>query len=140
MLADTGYWLALANRGDGWHRAAVAATQQLAEPLVVTWPIVTETCHLLGRFGTTWTQTGFLDLLRTSAEIRPQGIGHLSSIRELIAKYRDLSMDLTDASLVVAAAELNDGRILSTDERDFGIYRWGNNEPFDNLLPEFRTP
>lgn len=140
MLADTGYWLALANRGDDWHRAAVAATQQLAEPLVVTWPVITETCYLLGRFGATDAQTVFLELLRTSAEIRPQGIGHLSSISELITKYGDLPMDLADASLVVAAAELNDGRILSTDERDFGIYRWGSNEPFDNLLPAFRTP
>lgn len=140
MLADTGYWLALANRGDDWHPAAVAATEQLAEPLVVTWPVITETCHLLGRFGATSAQTGFLDLLRTSAEIRPQGIGHLSSISELITKYRDLPMDLADASLVVAAAELGDGRILSTDERDFGIYRWGGDEPFDNLLPAFRTP
>lgn len=140
MLADTGYWLALANRLDEWHRVAVAATLQLAEPLVVTWPVVTETCHLLGRFGATSVQTGFLELLRASAEIRPQGIGHLSSISELITKYRDLPMDLADASLVVAASELNDGRILSTDERDFGIYRWGDNEPFDNLLPAFRTP
>ena len=48
-------------------------------------------------------------------------------------------MDLADASLVVAAAELNDGRVLSTDERDFCIDRWGNNEPFDNLLPAFQT-
>lgn len=139
MLADTGYWLALANRSDDWHQAAVTATQQLAEPLVVTWPVVTETCHLLGRYGATSAQTGFLDLLRGSAEIRSQGIGHLSSISELITKYRDLPMDLADASLVIAAGELNDGRILSTDQRDFGIYRWGDNEPFDNLLPAFRT-
>ena len=138
MLADTGYWLALANPRDDWHAAAVAATRQLAEPLVVTWPVVTETCHLLGRYGGTNAQTAFLDLLRASVEIRAQGIGHLSSISELIAKYGDLPMDLADASLVVAASELRDGRILSTDERDFGIYRWGATEPFDNLLPTFR--
>ena len=140
MLADTGYWLALANPRDDWHRAAVAATHQLAEPLVVTWPVVTETCRLLGRYGGTNAQTAFLDLLRASAEICAQGAGHLSSISELIAKYGDLPMDLADASLVVAASELRDGRILSTDERDFGIYRWGAAEPFDNLLPTFRSP
>lgn len=139
MLADTGYWLALANRSDEWHGAAVVATQHLNEPLVVTWPVVTEVCHLLGRYGGANAQTGFLNLLRTSAEIRPHGISHLTSVSELIAKYRDLPMDLADASLVVAAAELSDGRILTTDERDFGIYRWGGNEPFDNLLSSFRT-
>ncbi len=53
-------------------------------------------------------------------------------------KYRDLPMDLADASLVLAATERNDGRILSTDMRDFGVYRWKNTEPFDNLLPAFR--
>ena len=36
-------------------------------------------------------------------------------------------------------AWLRDGRILSSDERDFEIYRWGVREPFENLLPSFRT-
>ena len=47
VLADTGYWLALANSRDRWHEAAVAATRRLDEDLVVTWPVITETCHLL---------------------------------------------------------------------------------------------
>ena len=47
VLADTGYWLALANRRDRWHERAVAAGQRLTESLVVTWPVVTETSHLM---------------------------------------------------------------------------------------------
>lgn len=43
-------------------------------------------------------------------------------------------MDLTDASLVVAATELGEGRILSTGQRDFDTYRWKDTEPFHNLL------
>ena len=43
-------------------------------------------------------------------------------------------MDLADASLVVAANDLGDGRILSTDRRDFGTYRWKERQPFQNLL------
>ena len=35
-------------------------------------------------------------------------------------------MDLADVSLVVLAEELRDGRILSTDQRDFSTYRWKN--------------
>ena len=49
-------------------------------------------------------------------------------------KYADLPMDLADASLVVAATELGEGRILSTDQRDFDTYRWKDTEPFHNLL------
>ena len=48
--------------------------------------------------------------------------------------YRDLPMDLADASLVLAAADLDEGRILSTDRRDFNAYRWKEREPFSNLL------
>jgi len=52
----------------------------------------------------------------------------------LMDKYRDLPMDLTDASLVVLAEELGSGAILSTDKRDFNAYRWKNTHPFQNLL------
>jgi predicted nucleic acid-binding protein len=43
-------------------------------------------------------------------------------------------MDLADASLVILAEELGKGDILSTDQRDFGVYRWKNRKPFKNLL------
>ncbi|HEX6833517.1 MAG TPA: hypothetical protein VF132_08285 [Rudaea sp.] len=49
-------------------------------------------------------------------------------------RYADLPMDLADASLVLLAEELDDGRILSTDVRDFGGYRWKTRRPFRNLL------
>lgn len=138
MLADTGYWLALANPRDAWHRAAVLAAQRVSQRLVVTWPVITETCHLLGRFGGADAQARFFDVLRSSADIHLQDAAQLSDIADLMAKYRDVSMDLADASLVAAATELRDGRILSSDQRDFEIYRWGTREPFENLLPSFR--
>jgi predicted nucleic acid-binding protein len=43
-------------------------------------------------------------------------------------------MDFADASLVLLAGQLGDGRILSTDERDFRTYRWKSRKPFHNLL------
>jgi len=49
-------------------------------------------------------------------------------------EYADLPMDLADASLVILAEHLGHGRILSTDARDFGAYRWKQHEPFENLL------
>ncbi len=59
---------------------------------------------------------------------------HLGRVRSLMEKYRDLPMDLADASLVVLAEELGSGEILSTDTRDFRTYRWKNRKPFRNLL------
>ena len=138
MLADSGYWLALASPRDGWHGAAVAATQQLTEPLVVTWPVVAETSYLLLTRASVDAQISFLGQISSHVIIHPLQRSHLPTIGSLMDKYRDLPMDLADASLVVAATERKDGRILSTDMRDFGVYRWKNTEPFVNLLPAFR--
>ena len=46
VIADTGFWLALANRNDRHHRAAKEALDGLSEGLITTWPVLTETCHL----------------------------------------------------------------------------------------------
>ena len=43
-------------------------------------------------------------------------------------------MGLPNACLVLLAEHPGHDRILSTDMRDFGAYRWKNHQPFDNLL------
>ncbi len=136
VLADTGYWLALANRRDRWHQAAVAATRYLDEPLVVTWPVLTETCHLLlSRLGPV-AQARFLQQVSANVEVHEIGSERLDTLAALMEKYRDLPMDLADASLILAATDLDEGRILSTDRRDFNMCRWKDQEPFSNLLTE----
>jgi len=59
---------------------------------------------------------------------------HKDNLLILMEKYADLPMDLADASLVILAEEQGDGRILSTDQRDFQTYRWKNTHPFQNIL------
>ena len=45
-----------------------------------------------------------------------------------------LTMDMADASLIILAEHLAHGRILTSDRRDFNVYRWQTNQPFENLL------
>lgn len=59
---------------------------------------------------------------------------HAHASRMESYNYAKLSMDLADASLVVLADHLGQGRILSTDTRDFQSYRWKQHRPFENLL------
>lgn len=134
ILTDSGYWLALANRKDRWHQRALSVSRQLNEELVITWPVLTETCHLLlKRLGVT-AQTRFLTQVERATTLFPLGFEHLERCRVLMAQYANLPMDLADASLVIAAEELGNGAILSTDQRDFQTYRWKNHHPFTNLL------
>jgi predicted nucleic acid-binding protein len=135
IIADTGFWLALANRRDRHHEAAKAALAGLKERLVTTWPVLTETCHLLAaRLGPD-AEIRFVRSARDGAfELFAVEPSHLGRVETLMDKYRDLPMDLADASLVILAEALGSGRILSTDQRDFRTYRWKNRRPFKNLL------
>ena len=137
VLADTGYWLALANSRDRWHEAALEASRGLDETLVVTWPVVTETCHLmLSRLGVR-AELRFVEQVWKNVDIHTIGQEHLGAIHTLMERYANLPMDLAGASLVVAATELGEGRILSTDQHDFETYRWKDTHPFHNLLRPF---
>jgi predicted nucleic acid-binding protein len=135
IIADTGFWLALANRRDEHHAAARHVLDGLSERLITSWPVMTETCHLLSARLSMDACLAFVESARNGAfelfAVEPE---HLPRVHVLMHKYRDLPMDLADASLVILAEALDSGRILSTDRRDFGAYRWKNRKPFRNLL------
>ena len=134
-LVDTGFWLALASGTDRHHEAAKRALAKVEEQLVTTWPVMTETCHLLASRVDERAARAFIDsATRGAFEIFELSAQHLPRIAELMLRYAKLPMDLADASLVIAAEQLASGRILSTDQRDFGAYRWKNRKPFHNLL------
>ena len=135
IIADTGFWLALGNRRDKHHLLAVEVLRGLREPLITTWPVLTETCHLLvARVGVK-AEISFVRNAREGAfQLFALATDHLSKAEGLMVKYQNLPMDLADASLVILAEELGSGRILSTDLRDFRTYRWKNHKPFQNLL------
>lgn len=135
ILVDTGFWLALANATDRNHQRARAALAKYKRRYVTTWPVMTETCHMLGsRLGTDAT-TAFIRSASLGAfEIAALEREHLPRIEALVHKYRSLPMDLADASLVIVAEDSGSGDILSTDQRDFGAYRWKSRKPFRNLL------
>lgn len=59
---------------------------------------------------------------------------HGSALEKLMRKYKRLTMDLVDASLVLLAEHLGRGRILTTDQRDFDAYRWKNRHPFEDVM------
>jgi predicted nucleic acid-binding protein len=135
IIADTGFFLALANRADDDHEVAVAALDGLTEGLVTTWPVITETTHLLATRLGTQALLSFVAGARGGAFVLFElTVAHWPRLEELMKQYAKLPMDLADASLVILAEERDDGRILSTDRRDFRTYRWKTRKPFQNLL------
>lgn len=136
IIVDTGFWLALANKKDESHQAAKQTFQSLShETFITTWCVVTETCYLLQkRVGIDAPKSLINKIATAKLSVFDLMPSHCPRIEALMEKYRDLPMDLADASLVILAEELGHGRILSVDDRDFNTYRWKNTQPFENLF------
>lgn len=135
IAVDTGFLYALIDKSDAWHARAVAALPTVAEGWITTWPVLTEATHLMTRrLGSRFAQV-LIDEVADGGllvwDIPPE---HISRIPAMMQRYASLPMDLADASLVLLAEHLHHGRILTTDERDFGAYRWKSHQPFQNLL------
>jgi uncharacterized protein len=136
IIADTGVFVALFNKRDRYHAVARKAFgQKPSEKLITTYPVVTETCYLLSQQVNKEAEQTFLKgIVREISEIFYLQTFHLERMIVLMKKYEDLPMDFADASLVVLAETLGHGRILTVDRRDFSVYRWNDDQPFQNLL------
>lgn len=128
-LIDAGPLVALIDVGDPHHASSVAAVDALPPaPFLVTWPCFTEAMYLPGSVGGhrfraalwQWRALGRLTLHDLTAE----EIGRMISLMD---RYRDVPMDLADASIVAAAESVPGAQILTLDS-DFFIYRAATGE------------
>jgi uncharacterized protein len=131
-LIDAGPLIALFSRNDKYHDRILKFLKGYKGRLVSTWPVITETCHMLD-FDVR-AQIAFLEWLSRGAieiyEIQPHEI---DSIIKLTKKYGDIPMDLADASLVLASASRNIKEIITTDS-DFFVYRTPAKEMINNVF------
>ena len=133
LLTDAGPLVAILSRSDSAHEDCVRVLRRTTSALSTTWPVVTEATYLLGfSFDA---QDGVLELIeRAELRVLPLEAGDVPSIRVLMRKYRDLPMDLADASLVHVAAREGIDRIFTLDRRDFGVYRLRRGKRF-TIIP-----
>jgi len=136
ILTDSGFWVALGDERDSYHLAANAAFWRWAdEGFATTWAVLAEVSYILSVRASLHQALNFVHMIgQGAAELPELGRDSVLRIAELMHRYRNLPMDFADASLVVLAEQLHEGRILSSDYRDFSVYRWEKNRPFVNLL------
>jgi predicted nucleic acid-binding protein len=133
ILVDTGPLVALFDASDQYHETCLGILRGLDGPLLTTWPVVTETLCLLSF---SWkAQDHFWEfLIRGGVEIVSGEAELLARCRELMRKYRDLPMDLADATLVALAESKRAKKIFTLDHKDFTVYRPSHTRRFE-LLP-----
>lgn len=87
--------------------------------------------HLLGRYGGWLAQQELWSYVDDQILLlHLNGVNDQVRMAALMEQYRDIPMDLADASLVATAETLNHRQIFTLD-RDFHIYRFRGNQPFE---------
>lgn len=131
ILCDASPLVALVNKADPDHRSCLNVLPNLTGKLVTTYPCFTEAMYLLGRYGGWSAQQQLWEYIADDIlEILPQGKAELVRMNTLMEQYRDRPMDLTDASLVVAAETLNQTLVFTLDS-DFYVYRLKDGQSFE---------
>jgi len=130
VLVDAGPLVAVLDESDGDHQRCVSVLKRLSDPMITTWPVVTEAMYLLGQTQNPLdSQEALLAMLDRQlvlvVELRREDLPRL---RALIRKYRDLPMDLADATLVRVAEREAVRQVFTLDKRDFQVYRLGRRE------------
>lgn len=131
-LIDAGPLIALFSKNDRYHDKVLSFLKQYRGRLVTTWPVITETCHLLDFDADA--QLAFLRWLRRGAlTIYNISFADIDTLIILTEKYHDVPMDLADASLVLAAHALRINEIITIDT-DFYVYRTIAKEAIRNVF------
>ena len=133
VLLDTGAIVALLDRSEQHHSAAVEIVNGLARPMVTSEAVIAETCYLLRRIP--GAADAVLENVATGAFQIPLQLSRSApEIQRILRKYQDRRIDLADACLVHLASQMGTGDILTLD-RDFDVYRWGaRNKLFRRLI------
>jgi uncharacterized protein len=131
-LVDAGPLVAAIDESDRDHRRCLSVLKQLSDPLMTTWPVVTEAVYLLAQTQNPIdSQDALLAMLDRGfvviAELGPEDVPRL---RTLIRQYSDLPMDLADATLVRVAERDGLRQVFTLDQRDFKVYKPGRRESF----------
>jgi predicted nucleic acid-binding protein len=133
ILIDTGPIVALFDRDDHYHSLCVDILKGIKDRLITTWPVITEAFYLLD-FSWEVQDSLWVYIERGGVEIYPPEREMQIRCRELMKQYRDLPMDLADATLVALGESLEVAKIFTLDHKDFSIYRLMRKKRF-TLIP-----
>lgn len=131
ILVDAGPLIALADKSDKHHRRVAAYLRRFDGRLLTTWPVLAEACHFLPESAQItflrWADAGGISVV----ELHESALITFADWKE---KYRDLPMDLADASLLWVAQTTGVLDILTIDRKDFSVYRLPNGKALNLVL------
>lgn len=129
-IADTGFLVAFANRGDRHHEWAVGVAERLDAPLLTCEAVLAEAAFHLqsASLVLAMVREGLVELAFDCGE-------HLPQLERLAAKYGDRAPDLADLCLVRMSELHPHHRVVTVDRKDFKVYRRNKRESIPLIFP-----
>ena len=134
-LVDTGAVVALVNRADRYHAAAVEWFRHFRGILLTTEAVVTETAYVLAasrdhqRAALLW-----FDRARHAGLLQIEPVESHAAIDDILTRYSKLPCDYADATLIALAQTSGVSVVATVDERDFSVYRLRGRKRFRIVL------
>ena len=134
-LVDTGAVVALVNRADRHHAAALEWFKRFRGQLLTTEAVVTETAYVLAASpahlpaALLW-----FERARAAGLLLVEPVSDYAALSRIIAQYASLPCDYADASLIALAERTGVTAIATVDQRDFSVYRLRGRRRFRIVL------
>jgi uncharacterized protein len=135
ILLDTSGIFSAIDAGQPAHARASDALRRESGPLVLSPFVLAELDYFILTRMTVAHELRFLDEVAAGAfTLARLEADDVTEVRNVIARYSDLDIGVTDASIVVLADRYGTDRVLTLDERHFRALRTLDGRPF-TLLP-----
>jgi len=132
-IADTGFLVAFANRGDEHHQWAVGVAEQINEPLLTCEAVLAETAFHLQNAAVVFAMVRD-GLVQVAFECQ----NHWEQLEALATRFADRKPDLADLCLI-RMSELHPRHpVITVDREDFRIYRRNKRESIPIVAPPVR--
>lgn len=135
IVVDAGPLYAYVDADDRHHLTCLELLETLPGPLIVPALAIAEATYLMQRRLVPQAEVRFLgDLAQGAFEVVAPELEDWLRVAALVARYRDLPLGTTDATVVVAAERFGATTVLTTDRRHFSTVRPRHVAAFE-LLP-----
>ena len=129
-IADTGFVVAFLNARDTHHAWALDLAEQVTTPLITCEAVLTEAAYLLNQPALVL-ETLSSGLLALDFDLN----ANREQLVVLAERFSDQSPDLCDLC-VVRMSELHpEHSVLTTDRKDFSVYRRNRNQVIRTIFP-----
>jgi uncharacterized protein len=123
-IADAGLLIAFLDPADPYHLWAAKVFEAESPPFYTAEPVLAEAAAVLGNPDPVLSMLESEDLVLNFALAK-----EFSTVRALVAKYRDQPMDLGDACCVRMSELIPDSVVYTIDKKDFSVYRKHGRQP-----------